>query len=153
MTTALRSARLARSLGLVALVLVLGLVVAQGARAAGGGDPGDPAPVRLELGNFGLDQDGAVVFTGTLTCTEAADVFIADWTTQASGRATVSASGSAFVSCAAGEVVPITIVAAPEQYRFRPGTIEMIGLELEYWTATSYGQMLGFVDWDVRPLR
>ena len=147
------STNLVRLLGAVALTLVIGLTTATAAGAAGGGDPGESPPVRLELGNFGLDKDGAIVFTGTLSCSEAADDFISDWMTQQSGRATVSAGGSLFVSCAAGDVLPVTIVATPEQYRFHPGTIEMIGLELQHWTETTSGQMIGFVDWDVRPLR
>jgi hypothetical protein len=147
------SSKLARLIGIVALTLVIGLTVAGSARAGGGPGPGDEPPVHLDLGNFGLDKAGAIVFTGTLTCKEAADVYISTWMSQASGRAVVSAGGGAFVSCAAGDVLPVTIVAAPEQYRFHPGTIEMIGLEVDYMTATGYGNLFGFVDWDVRPLR
>ena len=147
------STKLARLIGIVALTLVIGLSVADSARAAGGPGPGEEPPVHLDLGNFGIDKDGAIVFTGTLTCNEAADVWISTWMSQASGRAVVSAGGSQYLTCAAGEVLPVTIVAAPEQYRFHPGTIEMIGLEVDYMTATGYGNLFGFVDWDVRPLR
>jgi hypothetical protein len=65
----------------------------------------------------------------------------------------VAAGGSQFVTCAAGDVRPVTAVATPEQYRIWPGTIELIGIEVVGWNETDFGGLIGFGDRDLRPMR
>jgi hypothetical protein len=141
-----------RLVGLLGLALILGLSIGRTAEAAGGPGSGEPPPVHLELGNFGIDRSGASLFTGTLTCTVDADVLISDWVSQQIGPRSVSAGAALSTHCGVGQVIPVSLAAAPADGRFIPGQM-WIGLELEYWTATSQGNMIGFVPWDVQRIR
>src|SRR5262245_57763057 len=133
--------RALRLTGILGLALILGLSIGRTAQAAGG--PGEEPPVHLELGNFGIDRGGAILFTGTLTCTQDADVVISDWVSQQFGPRTVSAGASLTTHCAVGQAIPVELAAAPSDGRFIPGET-WIGLEVEYCTATSCGNLIGF---------
>jgi hypothetical protein len=146
------SIRAIRFGGVLGLALILGLSFARTADAAPPPGPGEQPPVRMELGSFGIDRFGAILFTGTLTCTQDAEVVFSDWISQEVGARTVTAGATLSTHCAVGQVIPVSLAAAPADGRFVPGEV-WIGLELEYWTTTSQGNMIGFVPWDLQRIR
>ena len=133
------SLMLLRRVGAVLSMIVLGLMLlAPTASAAplggegGGGEPG-PSPVTLTLDAFTLLRDGSVLFTGTVTCDLAADVFITFSAQQGTIHHYVSVPGSAKLGCEAGTSNPLEVLFAPERGRFHPGTLT-IGIELDACT-------------------
>ena len=128
MTTTVR-----RRLGAVLFALVLGLLLLSPAAGAappdGGGEPG-PSPVNLTLDGFALLRDGAVLFTGTVTCDVAADVRVSMSAQQGTLHHYVSVPGAATVACEAGTATPIAIRFAPDPGRFHPGALT-VGIELD----------------------
>jgi hypothetical protein len=144
---------LAKAAGLTAAVLTLTLMLAAAPTLAGG-DPGGPpeSPATLTLDAFTLTHDKSVVFAGTLTCLQAADVTIDMRVQQGPEAHFVSVFQQATVQCAPGIAYPIDLVFDPvHPALFHPGAL-VVGIELEGWTVPdeqgegTYFTQFGIVD-------